>query len=217
MERATIFRTKEMTTNNFYLKKFDEILDREETEDRNAGLCPIDIADSKDYETIQWLLQGKEKSTGPEQVWTRGWPYIDYDFNNWNAHRSDLVNLERGPANVERELAKRPGIKSTGWYNLVGAYTSRHITYNSDLLPGLSGLAHLVQELTGFKYIAGLWYGHPTVFTRSLMWSVARDNVAIRNEEAIPSLNGSPSWSWGPSKGKSAMTTNIPSGICRRP
>jgi hypothetical protein len=113
-----------------------------------------------------------------------------------------LVNLERGQANVEGEPAKRPGIKSTGWYNLVGAYTRRHITYNSDLLPGLSGLARSVQELTGFKYIAGLWDGHPTVFIKSLMWSVAGGNVAIRNKEAILSLNGSPSWSWASIEGK---------------
>jgi len=125
-----------------------------------------------------------------------------YHFDNWNTHRSDLLNLEGGKGNSKGESAKRPSIKSTGWYNLVEAYTSRHITYNSDLLPGLSGLAGSVQELTGHKYIAGLWYGNATVFIRSLLWSVAYDNLVIRKEEAIPSLNGSPSWSWASIEGK---------------
>jgi hypothetical protein len=65
--------------NYVYLKKFDEILKREEAEDKDAGLCPTDIANSKNYEIIQWLLQGKDKPTGPKQIWIRGWPYIDDD------------------------------------------------------------------------------------------------------------------------------------------
>ena len=36
----------------------------------------------------------------------------------------------------------------------------------------------------------------------SLLWSVAYDNLVIRKEEAIPSLNGSPSWLRRPRTGR---------------
>lgn len=65
--------------NEGYLKKFNEILEREEAEDKDAGLTPIDMANPKNYEIIQWLLQEKDKGTGPEQIWIRGWPSIDDD------------------------------------------------------------------------------------------------------------------------------------------
>jgi len=61
--------------NEGYLKKFNEILEREEAEDKDAGLTPIDMANPKNYEIIQWLLQGKDKVPGPEQIWIRGWRY----------------------------------------------------------------------------------------------------------------------------------------------
>jgi hypothetical protein len=61
--------------NNDYLKKFEEILEREEEEDKDAGLGPIDMANSNNYGIIQWLLQGKDKVPGPEQIWIRGWRY----------------------------------------------------------------------------------------------------------------------------------------------
>jgi hypothetical protein len=57
------------------LKKFEEILEREEAEDKDAGLGPIDMASSKNHGIIQWLLQGKDKATGPEQIWIRGRRY----------------------------------------------------------------------------------------------------------------------------------------------
>jgi hypothetical protein len=100
----------------------------------------------------------------------------------------DMINLdtERSGEN------KLPTILSTGWYDLLGGYTQRQITYSSDLLPGISGLAQEVQNLTGVKYLAGIWNGPPAILMRSLLWEIKH-----RGEKAVTRANnGSPSWSW---------------------
>jgi hypothetical protein len=106
----------------------------------------------------------------------------------------DMINLdtERSGKN------KRPTPLSTGWYNLLGGYTKRQITYSSDLLPGISGLAQEVQNLTGVKYLAGIWNGPPAILMSILLWEVEhRDGKA-----ATRANNGSPSWSWASVRAK---------------
>jgi hypothetical protein len=104
----------------------------------------------------------------------------------------DLVNLDK-----ERSSAgNRPTLLSAGWYKLLRGYTQRQITYTSDLLPGISGLAQEVQNLTGIKYLAGIWNGSTTVLIHSLLWRIASGN------SAKIALNGSPSWSWASVQGE---------------
>jgi hypothetical protein len=43
------------------------------------------------------------------------------------------------------------------WYDLVQQYSSRTLTYPSDKLVAISGLALRIQQLTPSRYIAGLW------------------------------------------------------------
>lgn len=121
-----------------------------------------------------------------------------YHFDDWQPRsRSDLVNLVRPETPKEGGTSQKPpSIKRIGWFQLVEAYTARNITYSNDILPGLSGLARSVHELTDFKYIAGLWLGQPSVFIRSLLWNVETDSAAIQKRPPKPSRNGSPSWSW---------------------
>ncbi len=43
------------------------------------------------------------------------------------------------------------------WSQIVFVYTCRKLTYSTDKLPALSGVASRFQRLTGFSYLAGLW------------------------------------------------------------
>ncbi|OAQ62849.1 HET domain-containing protein [Pochonia chlamydosporia 170] len=43
------------------------------------------------------------------------------------------------------------------WKKIVEIYSVRSLTYSSDKLPAVSGIAEVVQQKTGSRYIAGLW------------------------------------------------------------
>ncbi|KAK1963293.1 heterokaryon incompatibility protein [Colletotrichum sublineola] len=79
------------------------------------------------------------------------------------------------------------------WYDMVAAYSSRGITKSYDRLPALSGLAKVMEECTGQKYVAGLWQfhlGYGLLWRRSEQWlrKPADDYRA-------------PSWSWASLEG----------------
>lgn len=61
-----------------YLSQFKKTLEQEEDEDKKSGLrVTTDAINPRDYEIVQWLLQGTDNCTGPEQIWIRGWLCID--------------------------------------------------------------------------------------------------------------------------------------------
>lgn len=78
-----------------------------------------------------------------------------------------------------------------GWYRMIREYTKRGLTYNSDKLPGVAGLAALVAEHDDGKYCAGVWR-EDMVF--GLCWRKVSELERI--EEYI-----APSWSWASVKG----------------
>ena len=70
-------------------------------------------------------------------------------------------------------------------------FTARRLTYTSDLLPAVSGLAAIFQRsfAAGDNYIAGLWYQD---FAQGLLWLV---NDSSTTSKAILDY-WAPSWSW---------------------
>jgi hypothetical protein len=69
-------------------------------------------------------------------------------------------------------------------------FMDRKLAFQSDVLPAISGMAKLVQQSTGDKYLAGLWKS--TLLT-GLLWESNWDmNYAtVRTPEYL-----APSWSW---------------------
>jgi len=43
------------------------------------------------------------------------------------------------------------------WYNVVEEHSRWALINKDDKLPAISGLASLVQKVTGYKYLSGLW------------------------------------------------------------
>jgi hypothetical protein len=76
----------------------------------------------------------------------------------------------------------------TCWYNVVGNFTSRSLTYNEDRLPAIAGIAQRFGMIANDSYHAGLWRRD---IIHGLLWRIA-DYVStpvIRSASA-------PSWSW---------------------
>jgi Heterokaryon incompatibility protein (HET) len=87
----------------------------------------------------------------------------------------------------------------SGWTTVVREYTSRNLTKETDMLPGIAGLASEFARQTRDKYCAGLW--RKKLLTE-LMWNLD-PFAAVKNQ---PPLTGTteyraPSWSWAAIRG----------------
>lgn len=72
------------------------------------------------------------------------------------------------------------------WYRFVSNYSRRSLTYQSDRLKAIAGLADIFAGQTGYQYIAGLWRED---LTYGLLWQTTSRGAA-RDDTSMPS------WSW---------------------
>ena len=72
------------------------------------------------------------------------------------------------------------------WHAIVDQYSHRSLSYVTDKLPAISGLASEFQRITGDEYCAGLWRRD---FPHTLCWE-----PSLPCKE--PSMYLAPSWSW---------------------
>ncbi|KAL9623800.1 MAG: hypothetical protein Q9160_002031 [Pyrenula sp. 1 TL-2023] len=80
------------------------------------------------------------------------------------------------------------------WYRGLQTVTSRSLTFDSDRLPAISGIAGSVQAATGDTYLAGIWKSD---LPNSLRWHVSpwkRDKKMA--ETKVPEAYRAPSWAW---------------------
>ena len=84
------------------------------------------------------------------------------------------------------------------WQHTVSAYTWRDLTYQSDRLPALSGLAALFQTAKMGTYLAGLWHDKLAYY---LHWRSARCDRYVKR-------TSQPSWSWASTDGPIAWESD---------
>lgn len=113
------------------------------------------------------------------------------------------------PDNRRQDLYKG----SPNWYRLVEEYCMKQLSFPSDKLPALSGLAHQFERaVTRDKYVAGLW-------KESLLEGICWQSVASsRLDLSIPAYRA-PSWSWASYDGPVAFVGYLgepPSGTERK-
>lgn len=96
------------------------------------------------------------------------------------------------------------------WYELVEQYTKRAMTYESDKLPALVGLATKFAEHIGKdEYVAGLWRED---LLAGLLWSAGNFHQWAVKHVLSSSTHRAPSWSWASVDG----AVGYPDGfICR--
>jgi hypothetical protein len=79
------------------------------------------------------------------------------------------------------------------WYTMVYHYTERELSFQSDKLPAISGLAEAFEEVTELKgYVAGLWESD---LVEGLLWSVRR-TFEFSDDAWTSKTYKAPSWSW---------------------
>lgn len=105
------------------------------------------------------------------------------------------------------------------WYSIVQEYSLRALTYSSDKLPAISGLAQVigVADHRLGEYMAGLWESD---LLRGLKWMTGYRGVGA-NARTSPSLRRiadytAPSWSWAAYEGPISYgsTCELDSIIC---
>ncbi|KAF5543003.1 het-domain-containing protein [Fusarium mexicanum] len=77
------------------------------------------------------------------------------------------------------------------WDDLVTYYSRRHLTFVTDKLPALSGVASRVLKITKSRYLAGMWEDNLGI---ELCWA-----RAYRGYQDLPTISAeyvAPSWSW---------------------
>lgn len=82
-----------------------------------------------------------------------------------------------------------------GWSHIVSIYTAASLTYGSDRLPALSGIASRQAQLTGDDYLAGMWRRE---LVTQLEWIVT-------TPRSRPQWRA-PSWSWMSVDGQIRLT-----------
>ena len=94
------------------------------------------------------------------------------------------------------------------WYCLVSMYSVRKLTFGSDKLPAIAGIAKTAAAFTGYSYIAGLWRED---ILAGLLWY--RAGIEGSNEP-LASLK-LPSWSWARFNGRIEFRGGKPNGTVR--
>lgn len=78
------------------------------------------------------------------------------------------------------------------WGGILKRYTSCNLTYTSDRLAALAGLAKVMQQVFNDQYCAGMWKSH---MVTQLSWSLS-GGQALFPCAPRPSPYRAPSWSW---------------------
>ena len=81
------------------------------------------------------------------------------------------------------------------WQKIVHAYMQCDLTYASDKMIALSGIAEEFRSIRDDVYLAGLW--KDCFFIEQLLWSVRYGNKQVNGQPSMrPSVYRAPSWSW---------------------
>jgi hypothetical protein len=134
------------------------------------------------------LPRGINPNISLEDLWALGEASNDLSMLTKIQRLSQLIQTVK-----IRELGKNdsnsPAIPDNHlsiWYSAIELYSKRKLTYETDRLPAISGLAKIFSEYISHEYVAGLWKGD---LLKGLCWKGY--SPSARKVEYI-----APSWSW---------------------
>jgi hypothetical protein len=119
------------------------------------------------------------RGLGP--IWSGMNPDIGESYPQYGRKRAHLAALHT-----------RPELLQHRWYDMVGQYTRRKLTYDSDIFPALAGLAKQMMVVRKSSYLAGLWKDSMSV---DLLW-----RCRCPSDYSRPREWRAPTWSWAASK-----------------
>jgi hypothetical protein len=79
------------------------------------------------------------------------------------------------------------------WYTMIYEYSRRKLTFESDKLPALAGIASRIQVITHDQYLAGHWRKE---LARSLFWRVNSFYLPSISEPCRTGSYRAPTWGW---------------------
>jgi len=107
--------------------------------------------------------------------------------------RDPHQDIETDTSDGSKSMADNPDLMRE-WDSVCRDYSRRKLTYGTDKLPALSGIArHFGSRAQDDTYIAGIWLSQ-LQSTRALFWSVPPNERS--DERPQPTESGAPSWSW---------------------
>ena len=82
------------------------------------------------------------------------------------------------------------------WGDIVQEYTERSMTFQTDKLIAIKGIANAAAPIVSRDYFAGLWIDSHRSITMGLLWSSGRKKIGHQR------LDIAPSWSWASTPGE---------------
>ena len=179
-----------------------------------GGVCNVDdylllnrMIEDTELNTRAWVFQ--ERLLSPRVVHFAQ-NQVAWECKNGLACEMYPSGASAGPASVAnwshfwpiKNLAYEWSTKSTeaihaDWRRAVHWYSGSSMTKRKDTLPALSGLAKVMQNVTGDKYLAGLW---ETTIAHDLAWE-RKGSIKNRPNDSGDTGNWvAPTWSWASSE-----------------
>ncbi|KAI1379041.1 heterokaryon incompatibility protein-domain-containing protein [Hypoxylon crocopeplum] len=105
-----------------------------------------------------------------------------------------LAALEEGSPSAEMLRRLPPQLNPfLAWQSRVAEYSKRKLTFASDKLPALAGLATICHTITKSAYLAGIWRDH---FVLDLLWHPTGTRTQAERPQ-FPQAEGPASWKHG--------------------
>lgn len=170
--------------------------------DRNLPQDSIDIP----YVTETGLLEGyiqlntmplHEEQSAPlfELLGRRGWVVQEWALARRIVHctsRGLMWQCQTTGGHVICEDGRpKSGTKVQNWDDVIDTFTRCDLTYPTDKLAAVEGIAQVMQRSRSDRYTSGIWTGD---FPHQLFW-VARDTKRPAEQKIFPS------WSWASTEG----------------
>lgn len=116
-----------------------------------------------------------------------------------------LIPITPSASSLGRQAAEYKRIQKlhTQWIHLIERYSLRSITYASDKLVALAGIAEKFGDALRTNYVAGFWEDHMLVY---LMWHPKSGATGTSSYRA-------PSWSWASLDGTIAFDCDLAAGF----
>ncbi|KAK3951922.1 heterokaryon incompatibility protein-domain-containing protein [Pseudoneurospora amorphoporcata] len=110
---------------------------------------------------------------------------------------STVSNLETG-SNPNALVSIKSMRFYLHWQEILSTYLETQLTFTTDRLIALAGIAKALEDHAGFTYIAGTWAElHPL----DLLWRY-KDTIVADPERRTVSGTNAPSWSWAAKEGE---------------
>lgn len=110
-------------------------------------------------------------------------------FDNPSRSKLETFKLTHAAAVASTE----PEVRAKSWDKVVGEYSQRALTFGTDRLPGISGIAREIAAPELGRYLAGLWECR---FPGALLWSSVGGVIDRPDVLPRPSQYSAPTWSW---------------------